>query len=58
MLAILRRLLKRHGRLTQEFIDENKSVPSYYQYKKKFRSLRRACRLIGFDSKRQRMTGV
>ena len=55
MLAILRRLLKRHGRVTQEIIDEDKSVPSYYQYKKKFRSLRRACRLIGFDSKRQRM---
>jgi hypothetical protein len=55
MLATLRRLLKRHGRLTQEIIDEDKSVPSYYQYKKKFRSLRRACRLIGFDSKRQRM---
>lgn len=55
MLAILRRLLKRYGRLTQEIIDEDKSVPSYYQYKKKFHSLRRACRLIGFDSKRQKM---
>lgn len=48
MLEALRRLLKQHGHLTRELIDESKDVPSGNAYCLHFGSVSRAYQLIGY----------
>src|ERR1700688_2666628 len=51
MLNALRRLLQEKGSLSQETIDDDKTVPAYYQYRKRFGGLARAYRMIGYVPK-------
>lgn len=48
MLDALRRLLQKEGRISQKVIRRVTSVPSFYEYCKRFGSLSAACKLIGF----------
>ncbi len=51
MLRGLRRLLRRHGRLSQKIIRASKEVPSHEIYYERFGSLANAYRLIGYKPK-------
>jgi DNA invertase Pin-like site-specific DNA recombinase len=52
MLARLRRLLRRRGRLTKMIIEKSAVMPSSGAYEKRFGSLRRAYQLIGYTYRR------
>jgi DNA invertase Pin-like site-specific DNA recombinase len=51
MLNALRRLLQEKGSLSQETVGDDKTVPAYYQYRKRFGGLGRAYRIIGYVPK-------
>jgi DNA invertase Pin-like site-specific DNA recombinase len=48
LLRRLRRLLRKRGRLTEEIIDEGRGLPHSETYRKRFGSLSRAYRLVGY----------
>jgi DNA invertase Pin-like site-specific DNA recombinase len=50
ILARLRRLLRKRGRLTEVIIDQSKSGPCSSTYQARFGSLRRAYQLIGYQA--------
>jgi hypothetical protein len=49
MLAILRRLLQKHGKLTQKIIQTSRETPSVVTYAHRFGSIGQAYRLIGYE---------
>jgi hypothetical protein len=49
MLASLRRLLRKHGKLTEEIITASAESPSTGTYVTRFGSMRRAYSMIGYD---------
>lgn len=51
LLDKLRQLLKRHGYLSQELIDVDRSMPTSSTYANRFGGIRQAYRLIGYDPK-------
>jgi DNA invertase Pin-like site-specific DNA recombinase len=52
MLQMLQQILAANGRLSGIIIDECETAPSSYSYIRRFGSLRRAYRLIGYSSER------
>lgn len=54
MLRRLRRLLKRHGYLSKKLIDESQNIVATSSFEKRFGSLSRAYRLIGYVQKNDR----
>jgi DNA invertase Pin-like site-specific DNA recombinase len=58
LLDVLRRLLQTHGYLTEELIEETEEVPSAGTYQRRFGSLKRAYKLIGFKPGRHNVLGV
>jgi DNA invertase Pin-like site-specific DNA recombinase len=52
LLELLRRLLREHGRLTQELINTSNQTPSGPTYAYRFGSLKRAYELIGYKQRR------
>jgi DNA invertase Pin-like site-specific DNA recombinase len=53
LLDTLRRLLKRSGRLTQDIINNAKTVPSAEAYRHHFGSLNETYKLIGYPTRRE-----
>jgi hypothetical protein len=58
LLDILRRLLQTHGYLSEELIEGDKEVPSVTTYARRFGSLGRAYKLIGFKVGKHNSLGV
>ncbi len=56
MLAALRRLLRKEGRLTRKLINESRETPSSKAYFHRFGSVERAYRKIGYESTRAAAT--
>jgi DNA invertase Pin-like site-specific DNA recombinase len=48
LLARLRRLLRKRGRLTEEIIDQSNGIPGSGTYRRRFGSLSQAYRLVGY----------
>lgn len=52
MLEVLKQVLDANGRLSGIIIDEFETAPSSYSYRRRFGSLRRAYKLVGYSSER------
>jgi hypothetical protein len=58
MLALLRKLLRKHGYLNYDLIDNSKEMPCSATYAHRFGSLTRAYKLIGFKAGKHNSLGI
>jgi DNA invertase Pin-like site-specific DNA recombinase len=58
LLDILRKLLRKHGRLSRQIIDEEEGVPPTATYQRRFGGVLPAYERIGYDVQRRRSRGV